>query len=673
MDRLTKLSAEGKKDDLLTFEQLGVDCMFVDEAHVYKNCFTYTKMRNVAGIGKTASQRAMDMLLKCQYLQDTYSGKGVIFATGTPISNSMSEMYVMQRYLQPLMLERLGLSYFDSWAATFGEVVSSLEITPEGSGYRMKNRFAKFHNLPELMNMFQLVADIQTAEMLKLPTPEIEGGKAAIIVTDCTAFQKMLMDSFVERAEKIRKRKVEPNVDNMLKLTNEAKLMSIDPRLVYKNAPNDPNSKLNICIGSVFDIWRDNAEANLTQLVFCDSGTPRPGQFNVYDEMKHCLIEKGVPAEEIAFIHDAKTDEQREALFEKVRMGEIRILLGSTSKLGTGTNVQDRLIAVHHLDCPWRPSDINQRDGRILRQGNQNPVIKILRYVTKGTFDSYLWQIQEQKLKYISQVMTGKSISRSCEDVDETVLTAAEVKAIATSNPLLAEKMEVDNEVVRLKLLKASWNDERLTLQRNISDYYPERIKYFKEKSESIGKDIQMKDENAGKGFSIEIDRTPFDERVKAGERLLALVKLHALAPDSDPVPVGEYRGFKIFLERAAFDKLNLLIRGDTTYRTEFGESSVGSITRIENVVEKIPTVLQEMEQRLEDTKVQIEEAKKEVQKPFEFEQKLNEFSARQVGIDTELEFSELQKEEDVILDDSDSGEEMDKDRQPEYVNAIEV
>ncbi|NJD02944.1 MAG: helicase, partial [Ruminiclostridium sp.] len=651
--RLDRLAAEEKKDDLLNFEQLGVDYIFCDEAHAYKNCFTYTKMRNVAGIGKAASQRAMDMLLKCQYLQEINSGKGVVFATGTPISNSMSEMFVLQRYLQPQMLSRMGLNYFDSWAATFGEVISSLEITPEGSGYRMRNRFAKFHNLPELMNIFQLVADIQTSDMLKLPIPKIEGGKATIIATEATPYQKMIMESFVERAEKIRNRLVEPNVDNMLKLTGEAKLMSIDPRLVYEDAPNDPDSKLNIAIGNVFDIWQESKEQRLTQLVFCDSGTPKLGQFNVYDEMKRCLIEKGVPAEEIAFVHDAKTDEQREALFEKVRMGEVRILLGSTGKLGTGTNAQNRLIAVHHLDCPWRPSDIEQRDGRILRQGNQNPIVKIFRYVTKGTFDAYLWQIQEQKLKYISQVMTGKSISRSCEDMDETVLSAAEVKAIATSNPLLAEKMEVDNEVARLKLLKGNWNNERLTLERNIKDRYPETIAYCEKKIASIRRDMELLEKTEGKDFSIVISGKTYDERVKARDQLLLLAKLHDLAAGGEPLPIGEFRGFRIYLLMNAFKQLELLVKGENTYDTPLGDSSLGGITRLENVIERIPTVLMSMEQKLADTQTQLEEARKEVQKPFGYEKRLNEYAARQAEINTRLEFKELQKQEEVIFDES--------------------
>lgn len=657
-NRLTKLLAEGKKDDLLTFEQLGVDYMFVDEAHVYKNCFSYTKMRNVAGIGKTSSQRASDMLLKCQYLQEINNGKGVVFATGTPISNSMSEMYVVQKFLQPQLLQKMGLNYFDSWAATFGEVVSSLEITPEGSGYRMRNRFAKFHNLPELMNMFGLVADIQTADMLKLPTPDIDGGKATIIAIEATPFQKMLMETFVERAEKIRTGQVDACVDNMLKLTNEAKLMSIDPRLVIGEAPNDEESKLNIAIQKVSEVWKDTQESRSTQIIFCDSGTPKPGQFNVYDEIKECLIEKGIYAEEIAFIHDAKTDEQREALFERVRAGDVRILLGSTSKLGTGTNVQNKLIAVHHLDCPWRPSDIEQRDGRILRQGNENPVVNIFRYVTKGTFDAYLWQIQEQKLKYISQVMTGKSISRSCEDMDETVLSAAEVKAIATSNPLLAEKMEVDNEVTRLKLLKANWNNERIILKRNIEGKYPTLIAHCEQKIEALKKDIGLRDKTASQDFIMNIDGKSFDQRVKAGERLLVMSKINDIAINGTPLEVGTYRGFKILLTRIGFEQIEVQIKGALAYRVDLGNSELGCITRIENAIERIDGVLNNTVRKLEDAKVQLEEAKAEVDKHFEFEERLNEFSVRQAEINTKLEFKELREQETVIVDENGQGNE---------------
>ena len=662
--RLKKLSAETKKDDLLTFEQLGVDFMFVDEAHYFKNCFTYTKMRNVAGIGKSASQRAFDMLLKCQYLQEVNNGKGIVFATGTPISNSMSEMFVLQRYLQPQELARLGLSYFDNWAATFGEIISSLEITPEGNGYRMRQRFAKFHNLPELMSIFKLVADIQTADMLNLPTPEIEGGKPTVIAVEASPFQKMVMESYVERAERIRKRDVEPWEDNMLKLTGEARLMAIDPRLVYADALNDPNTKLNKCIEEAYKIWDETNENRLTQLVFCDSGTPKPGQFNVYDEFKRVLMEKGVPENEIAFIHDAKTEAQRDALFDKVRDGEIRILLGSTSKLGTGVNVQDKLIAVHHLDCPWKPSDIEQRSGRILRQGNQNKVVKILQYVTKSTFDSYLWQIQEQKLRFITQVMTGKSIARSCEDMDETVLSAAEVKAVATNNPMLAEKMEVENEVARLKLLRGSWQNERTVLDRNINEYYPACITRHQKNIEEISVDIKLLSKTNNQDFKITIDGTIFDERVKAGERLMLLPKLEDWKDKDTPLSVGEYRGIQISIEHATFNSVEFVLKGSHSYRGDLGISELGAVVRIENAVEHIPKMLEKEKQQLDNYIRQLEEAKKEIGKPFEYEERLTDYVGRLSEINTKLEFKELQNQEEVIIDE-DGERPDDEENQP--------
>ncbi|QUL53364.1 N-6 DNA methylase [Paenibacillus tritici] len=652
--RLERLVNEDKKDNLLYFEQLGVDMLFVDEAHAYKNCFTFTKMRNVAGIGKTSSQRAMDMLLKCQYIQEMNQGRGVVFATGTPISNSMSEMYVMQRYLQPMVLKRLGLDFFDNWAATFGEVVSSLEMTPEGSGYRMKSRFAKFHNLPELMNIFRTVADIQTAEMLKLPVPELKDGKPEIVVTECSPFQKMMMDSFVERAEKIRNNDVLATEDNMLKLTNEAKLMSIDPRLMNPEAPVESDSKLSRCISNVFNIWEQSRPDRLTQVIFSDSGTPKPGYFNVYDETKTQLINKGIPEQEIAFIHDAKTDIQREDLFEQVRRGEVRILLGSTQKMGTGTNVQDRLIAAHHLDCPWRPADITQRDGRILRQGNKNNMIQIFRYVTKGTFDSYLWQIQEQKLRYISQVMTGKSISRSCQDADETVLSAAEVKAIATANPLLAEKMQVDNEVIRLKLLKANWNNERLIMERQISQQYPREIQACEQRIAHLQTDVELAEQTRGDEFSIELEGKIYNEKSKAGELLLLLSNVSEINI-GEVKYVGRYRGFELYLGYSAFNTNYIQVKGTEAYSVDLGESAIGSITRIENVIEKIPTNLHSTKQRLQDIQIQLAEAKNEVEKPFEYELFIQEISTRQLEINYLLEFADLQNHE-IIMDHREEG-----------------
>ncbi|WP_445745071.1 SNF2-related protein [Paenibacillus sp. FSL R10-2791] len=649
--RLERLVNESKKDDLLTFEQLGVDMLFVDEAHAYKNCFTFTKMRNVAGIGKSSSQRATDMLLKCQYLQEINQGRGVVFATGTPISNSMSEMYVMQRYLQPRLLQKLGLDFFDNWAATFGEVVSSLEITPEGSGYRMKSRFAKFHNLPELMSMFKLVADIQTADMLQLPTPKLEGDKATIVISESSRFQQQMMDEFVERAEKIRNNDVDASEDNMLKLTHEAKLMSIDPRLVHEDAPVDSNSKLNRCIKQVFEIWQETQKEQSTQVIFSDSGTPKSGQFNVYDEIKAQLILRGVPEKEIAFIHDVNTEAAREALFEQVRRGEVRVLLGSTQKMGTGTNVQTRLIAAHHLDCPWRPSDITQRDGRILRQGNNNELVRIFRYVTKGTFDSYLWQIQEQKLRYISQVMTGKSISRSCQDADETVLSAAEVKAVAIGNPMLAEKMEVDNEVIRLTLLKNNWQNEQATLERQIQHHFPQVIASCTEKLEHYKADWKLAEQHLQAEFSILLDGKEYIERSQAGEVLMVLSKVMEL--EHQAKKFGEFCGFDLLLSRSAFNHVDIHLRSTASYSVEMGESALGNISRLENLIDKIPAKTSTTEEEQENALRQLESAKKEIGKPFEFEDRLKQFVARQSEINSTLEFKELQNQ--VIQEDVDS------------------
>jgi len=669
-DRLERLIKEERKDDLLNFEQLGVDYMFVDEAHAYKNCYTYTKMRNVAGIGQSKSQRASDMLMKCQYLQEINKGRGVTFATGTPISNSMSEMYVMQRFLQPDILKKTGLHFFDKWAATFGDTISSLEINPEGSGYRIKNRFSKFHNLPELMKMFRIIADIQTSDMLDLPIPEIEGGKAQVIVTERSAFQKKIMDSFVERADKIRKREVEPEEDNMLKLTNEAKLMAIDPRLVYSDAPNDPNSKLNTCIRNVFDVWKETADERLTQVLFCDSGTPKPGQFNVYDEVKKELIAKGVPADEIAFVHDAKNDAQREAMFEKTRKGEIRVLLGSTAKLGTGTNIQTKLCALHHLDVPWRPSDIIQRDGRGLRFGNENGSIKIFRYVTKDTFDAYLWQIQEQKLRYISQIMTSKSVSRSCEDVDETVLTAAEIKAIATSNPLLAEKMNVDNEVTRLKLIKGNWTNERIVLERNISKNYPESITRSEKRIEEITRDIAVLDKHKGGDFIITIDGKTYDERTLAGEVLMTVINAKCEVIGEGQHHIGSFRGLDLYVERKNSWQTDIRLIGNARYSTTASDSAIGNITRIENLAERVPGFLTETETKLTEIRHQLDVARVSVTKPFEYEEKLSGLLTRQTEINTTLEFKELSKQQDEVLSEGGANKETDEDEvENEYEN----
>jgi len=673
-ERLERLTKEERKDDLLNFEQLGVDYMFVDESHAYKNCYTFTKMRNVAGIGQSRSQRASDMLMKCQYLQEKNKGRGVTFATGTPISNSMSEMFVMQRFLQPDILKKTGLHFFDKWAATFGDTISSLEINPEGSGYRIKNRFSKFHNLPELMKMFRVIADIQTGDMLNLPIPEIDGGKAQVIVTERSAFQKKIMESFVERAEAIRKREVIPEKDNMLKLTNEAKLMAIDPRLVYPNAPNDPDSKLNTCINNVYNIWKETADEKLTQVIFCDSGTPKPDQFNVYSEMKKQLINMGIPAGEIAFVHDAANDAQREDMFEKTRRGEIRVLLGSTGKLGTGTNIQSKLYALHHVDVPWRPSDIIQRDGRGLRFGNGNDMICIFRYVTKDTFDSYLWQIQEQKLRYITQIMTSKSVSRSCEDTDETVLTAAEIKAIATSNPLLVEKMTVDNEVTRLKLLKGNWMNERIVLERNINKHYPETISRNEERIKNITGDITVLDKHKNNDFIITVDGKVYDERAIAGEALLTVIKSKSYTAEGESYNIGSYRGLDLYAERKGLMELELKLVGSAKYSTPASDSAVGGITKIENLAEKLPLYLSQAETKLTETQQQLELAKQTVTKPFEYEEKLSDYITRQSEINTKLEFKELSKQQGEILSESGAGESaVEIETEEEYEDDIAV
>lgn len=672
--RLERLSAEEKKDDLLTFEQLGVDMMFVDEAHFFKNCFVYTKLRNVAGIGQASSQRAFDMLLKCQYLQEVNDGRGVVFATGTPISNSLSEMFVMQRYLQPQELENLGLTYFDSWAATFAERVSSLEITPEGGGYRMRDRFAKFHNLPELMAVFNLVADIKTADMLDLKRPAIHGGKAKVVPTQATPFQKKIMADFVTRAERIRKKEVEPEVDNMLKLTSEARLMAIDPRLLYPDAPNEPESKLNVCINSVYDIWEITAQRHSTQLIFCDSGTPKPGKFNVYDEMKRVLLEKGVPENEIAFIQDASTDAQRQALFEKTRNGEIRILIGSTSKLGTGVNVQDKIISLNHLDCPWKPSDITQRDGRGVRFGNENDEVYIRQFVTVGTFDSYLWQIQEQKLRYIMQILTGKSIARSCEDVDELVLNAAQVKAVATDNPMLSEKMGLENRITELKILRGSWQNEQLALDRNISDAFPRHIAAHQKNIGEIKKDIALLEQTEGRDFSIVIEGRGYEERTQAGEAFLRAGRMSwQEKPTHDPIPIGTFRGLDLLYQQDGFNQCYFILRGSHSYRGELGSSDVGAIARLERAAGRIGRLLASEQHELENFQGQLAEAKRQFGQPFLYEQELSDKVARLTEINVKLEFQSLQDEEALLTKDGQErtdGENQAGERLPACVGA---
>lgn len=672
-ERLKKLSAEEKKDDLLTFEQLGVDMMMVDEAHFFKNCFVFTKLRNVAGITTSSSQRAFDMLLKCQYLQETNQGRGVVFATGTPISNSISELFVMQRYLQPQELERFGWSYFDTWIAHFAKRTSVLELKPEGGGYRMRDRFVRFYNLPELMAVFREVADIKTADMLDIPgLPTVRTGKAEIVSVEATPAQQAIMADFIMRAEAIRTGRVKPEEDNMLKLTGEARLMAIDPRLIRPDA-DGTGSKLSVCIEDVYQVWKDTAASASTQLVFCDVGTPKAGKFNVYDEIRNVLLAKGVPESEIAFVHDATSEAQRQELFERTRQGKVRILIGSTSKLGTGVNVQNKVISIDHLDCPWKPSDITQRNGRGVRQGNENPEIMIKQFVAKGTFDAYLWQIQEQKLRYITQILTGKHIARSCEDVDETVLSAAQFKAAATDNPMVAQKMELENRVTELKILRGAWSNEQLSLERKISTIYPGQIKRYEKKIDQIGEDIKLLNQSAGSDFSIVLDGKRYTERSEAGEAFGLLYRMikEGAKDDSEEFEIGAYRSFPLYLSVGYVSRL--VLRYNHHYTTEVGTSALGAITRIEHLAERIPGYLKEAQRELEEVQKQLAVAQQQVGQPFIYEDELSEKVAQLTEINTKLEFESLQESE-VILDEngqrSDGEEDWDSERVPSCASA---
>lgn len=672
-ERLKKLSAEEKKDDLLTFEQLGVDMMMVDEAHFFKNCFVFTKLRNVAGITTSSSQRAFDMLLKCQYLQETNQGRGVVFATGTPISNSISELFVMQRYLQPQELERFGWSYFDTWIAHFAKRTSVLELKPEGGGYRMRDRFVRFYNLPELMAVFREVADIKTADMLDIPgLPAVRTGKAEIVSVEATPAQQAIMADFILRAEAIRTGRVKPEEDNMLKLTGEARLMAIDPRLIRPDA-DGTGSKLSVCIEDVYQVWKDTAASASTQLVFCDVGTPKAGKFNVYDEIRNVLLAKGVPESEIAFVHDATSEAQRQELFERTRQGKVRILIGSTSKLGTGVNVQNKVISIDHLDCPWKPSDITQRNGRGVRQGNENPEIMIKQFVAKGTFDAYLWQIQEQKLRYITQILTGKHIARSCEDVDETVLSAAQFKAAATDNPMVAQKMELENRVTELKILRGAWSNEQLSLERKISTIYPGQIKRYEKEIDQIGEDIKLLNQSAGSDFSIVLDGKRYTERSEAGEAFGLLYRMikEGAKDDSEEFEIGAYRSFPLYLSVGYVSRL--VLRYNHHYTTEVGTSALGAITRIEHLAERIPGYLKEAQRELEEVQKQLAVAQQQVGQPFIYEDELSEKVAQLTEINTKLEFESLQESE-VILDEngqrSDGEEDWDSERVPSCASA---
>lgn len=643
--KLDKLNDQTRKDDVVTFEELGVDRLFVDEAHSFKNLFLYTKMRNVAGLSQTEALKSSDLFMKCRYMDELTGNRGTVFATGTPISNSMTEMYTMQRYLQYDALCSHGLQHFDAWASTFGETITAMELAPEGTGYRAKTRFARFYNLPELITMFRQVADVQTADMLKLPVPEAEYHNEVIKPSE---FQKDMVDSYAERAEKVRNGMVDATVDNLLKITNDGRKLALDQRLTDELLPDDPESKVNTCLDNIHRIWEASKEQKSTQLVFCDLSTPHgDGKFNVYDDLKAKLVRMGVPETEIAFIHDAKTEAQKAALFTNVRSGNVRILLGSTAKMGAGTNVQKRLIAEHHLDIPWRPSDIEQREGRILRQGNENSKVDIFRYVTENTFDSYMWQTIESKQKFISQIMTSKSPVRSCEDVDETALSYAEIKALATGNPYIREKMDLEIEVSRLKLVKANYLSQKYMLEDSLLKHYPKEIRLTQERINGYEADIALYGRHKSEDFpGMLLYGTHYEEKKEAGTAILEACKAMT---SPEPKEVGGYRGFTLLLSYDIVAKVfRMTLRGELSHTVELGSDIHGNIQRMENVLESLPSRLSACEKALATLKEQMENAKAEVEKPFEQEQELSEKAARLAELNALLN---IDKRENDVLD----------------------
>lgn len=646
--KLDKLNDIKRKDTVIDFEQLGIDRLFIDESHFYKNLYLYTKMRNVGGIAQTEAQKSSDLFMKCRYLDEITGNRGTIFATGTPISNSMVELYSVQRYLQYDALLRNGLQHFDSWASTFGETVTALELAPEGTNYRAKTRFAKFFNLPELMLMFREVADIQTADMLKLPVPAV---KYHNIKTKPSEIQTELVASLAKRAEKVRARLVEPNVDNMLKITNDGRKLALDQRMIDPMLPDDPNSKVNACVDNVYRIWEEYADTKATQLVFCDLSTPKnDGTFNVYDDIREKLIARGIPAEQIRFIHEATSDAQKKELFAKVRSGEVRVLLGSTPKMGAGTNVQDRLIAIHNLDCPWRPSDLEQRQGRIERQGNMFPEVQVYRYVTEQTFDAYLYQLVESKQKFISQIMTSKSPVRSAEDVDEVALSFAEVKMLATGDERFKEKMDLDIQVSKLKVLKQSYLSEHYDLEDRILKYFPQTIKECEQRIVCYEADASLARQHQPQGEEkfcpMTLKGITYTEKAAAGEMLLAVCKEYPMA---EPAEIGSYRGFKL---EVFYDTFNahycLYLCGKAKHKVDLGTDPLGNLTRIENELAKIPAKLEAAKTKKAETIEQLEIAKIEVEKPFAFEDELKEKSERLNALNIELN---LDQKDPAVLD----------------------
>ena len=627
--KLEKLNDQSRKDDVVTFEELGVDRLFIDESHYYKNLYLYTKMRNVGGIAQTEAQKSSDLFMKCRYLDELTGGRGTVFATGTPISNSMVELYTIQRYLQYNTLVKNNLQHFDSWASTFGETVTAVELTPEGTGYRAKTRFAKFYNLPELMAMFKEVADIKTADMLELPVPEAHFHNVAVKPSE---MQKEMVASLAERAEKVRGGGVDSSVDNMLKITNDGRKLALDQRMLNDMLPDFEGSKINACVDNIYRIWEETADKKSAQLVFCDLSTPKnDGTFSVYNDIRKKLIERGVPESEVRFIHEADTDVKKKELFQKTRKGEVRVLLGSTQKMGAGTNVQDRLIALHDVDCPWRPSDLEQRSGRIIRQGNSNPDVDIYRYVTEQTFDAYLYQLVEGKQKFASQIMTSKSPVRSAEDIDETALSYAEIKMLATGNPYIKEKMDLDIQVQKLKLLKSNFLSERYALEDKIIKYYPQRITALENRIEGLKQDVETAKQHPkptdDRFVGMEVKGVFYSEKADAGKAIIEACKQ---MNSPDPIPLGKYRGFETeLLFNTTERNYEVRLKGATSRNVPLGDDAHGNIIRLDNGIERFAESLSLAENDLENTKNQLETAKKEVQKPFIQEEELRTKLAR--------------------------------------------
>ena len=653
--KLDKLNDQTKKDDVVTFEELGVDRLFVDESHYYKNLYLYTKMRNVGGIAQTEAQKSSDLFMKCRYLDEITGGRGTVFATGTPISNSMVELYTIQRYLQYNTLVKNGLQHFDAWASTFGETITAVELTPEGTGYRAKTRFAKFYNLPELMAMFKEIADIKTADMLNLPVPEAKYHNIAVKPSE---MQKEMVASLAERAEQVRGGGVDSSVDNMLKITNDGRKLALDQRMLNDMLPDFEGSKINACVDNIYRIWKENADKKSAQLVFCDLSTPKnDGTFSVYNDIRKKLIERGIPESEVKFIHEADTDMKKKELFQKTRKGEVRVLLGSTQKMGAGTNVQDKLIALHDVDCPWRPSDLEQRSGRIVRQGNENPQVDIYRYVTEQTFDAYLYQLVEGKQKFASQIMTSKSPVRSAEDIDETALSYAEIKMLATGNPYIKEKMDLDIQVQKLKMLKSNFLSEKYGLEDKVIKFYPQQIAYLKSRVEGLTKDVET-----AKSHPKPIDEQPlgmmvsgvsYSEKAEAGQAIINACK-SMNSPDA--IPLGEYRGFQMELY---FDTVQrnyvVKLKGETSRDVPLGDDSHGNIVRIDNGIERFEETLADTKNSLENTEKQYETAKQEIEKPFAKEEELRAKTARLDELNILLNMDK--KENEIVGGEPDEGE----------------